>query len=178
MTTFNVDKEISKSHTAAAGWGLEMFEESNPFECHCIYVVDFRNKNPQPRLMTIRQADMNEISMNGNPTLFASQAVSIQNLINSGKPVESLAPHLMTAMASYLKCTESYRLWVAKCGYEERFHAVVNIYRAEGDKKEGVLRPAFAGSEGLMLTPEEVAALSEVLYKRDRVSPAYSHCKF
>jgi hypothetical protein len=178
MTTFNVDKEISKAHTAAAGWGLEVFEDSNPFECHCIYVVDFRQKKPQPRLMTIKKADMAEISMAGNPTLLASKAVAIQNLINSGKPVEGLVSHLMTEVATYLKCTETYRLWVAQCGYEKRFHAVLNIYRAKGDKRDGVFRPALAGSEELMLTPKEVAAMSEMMLKRDRVSPAYSQCKF
>lgn len=177
-TNINIDQEISKAHTEAAGWGLDLHEQSNPFECHAIYIVDYRKKLPEPHLMTIQHADMNTISGNEDPFLHASRVVQIQNKVNKDNSTTDNANHLVAAVASYLKCTHTYRLWVSKCGYEKRFHAVVNIYPVKGDKTEGVLRPAFAGINESLLSPTEVEEMSRFLVTRDRQLPIYADCKF
>lgn len=178
MTTdINIDQEISKAHTAAAGWSLDLHEQSNPFECHAIYLVDYRKKLTEPHLMTIQHSDINKISGNEDPILHASRVVQIQNRINKDNSTAENANQLIIAVASYLKCTHSYRLWVSKCGYEKRFHAVINIYPVKGDKKEGVLRPAFAGINESLLSPNEVEGMSRFLVARDRQLPTYADCK-
>lgn len=178
MTTdFNIDREISKAHTEAAGWGLDLHEQSNPFECHAIYLVDYRMKAPEPRLMTIQCAEINMLPSNEDPFLHASRIVQIQNLINKGQSAIESVSHLMTAIAAYLKCTDTYRQWVSKFGYEKRFHALVNIYPVKGEKTEGLVRPAFAGSAESLLSPSDVIGMSQKLVARDRQLPIYADCQ-
>ena len=55
----NYDKEVSDAHLAAAGWGMDAFNHSNPFESHVIYVRDYRSDNT--RLFTIRQDEFDVI---------------------------------------------------------------------------------------------------------------------
>lgn len=52
---FDYDKSVSNAHLEAAGWGMDAFNHSNPFESHVIYVRDYRNDHI--RLFTIKQAD-------------------------------------------------------------------------------------------------------------------------
>ncbi|MDF5356368.1 hypothetical protein P3685_25010, partial [Vibrio parahaemolyticus] len=40
---FDYDKSVSNAHLEAAGWGMDAFNHSNPFESHVIYVRDYRN---------------------------------------------------------------------------------------------------------------------------------------
>lgn len=53
------DKLVSNAHLEAAGWGMDAFNHSNPFESHVIYVRDYRNDHI--RLFTIKQADFDTI---------------------------------------------------------------------------------------------------------------------
>ncbi|HDX8014172.1 TPA: hypothetical protein RPP61_003974 [Escherichia coli] len=50
---FDYDKSVSNAHLEAAGWGMDAFNHSNPFESHVIYVRDYRNDHI--RLFTYRK---------------------------------------------------------------------------------------------------------------------------
>ncbi|EPZ2110137.1 hypothetical protein ACXLIJ_004757, partial [Salmonella enterica subsp. enterica serovar Dublin] len=58
---FDYDKSVSNAHLEAAGWGMDAFNHSNPFESHVIYVRDYRNDHI--RLFTIKQADFDTIKL-------------------------------------------------------------------------------------------------------------------
>lgn len=128
---FDYDKSVSNAHIEAAGWGMDAFNHSNPFESHVIYVRDYRNDHI--RLFTIKQADFDIIKL----------------------PLHLTSDTLAPALVGYAKTTETYRSWRRVSGAAERLHMVINIYAGSG-----LLRPFIARVLKTVLTSQEVLAFS------------------
>ena len=62
---FNIDKEISDSHLKSAGWNMDLFNTSNPFESHMFYVHDYAHG--MVRLFSVLHEDFHQISLSGLP---------------------------------------------------------------------------------------------------------------
>ncbi|EHQ7937243.1 MULTISPECIES: hypothetical protein [Gammaproteobacteria] len=149
------DKLVSNAHLEAAGWGMDAFNHSNPFESHVIYVRDYRNDHI--RLFTIKQADFDTIKQPLHLTsdMLASVIAEFISKAAKGtlntKESNTLAP----ALVGYAKSTETYRSWRRVSGVGERLHMVINIYAGSG-----LLRPFIARAQETVLTTQEVLVFS------------------
>lgn len=83
---FDYDKSVSNAHLEAAGWGMDAFNHSNPFESHVIYVRDYRNDHI--RLFTIKQADFDTIKLPLHLTSDMLASVIAEFVSKAAKEVE------------------------------------------------------------------------------------------
>ncbi|HGW1490602.1 TPA: hypothetical protein ACNPUU_002820 [Escherichia coli] len=152
---FDYDKSVSSAHLEAAGWGINAFNHSSPFESHVFYVRDYRNDHI--RLFTVNQADFDTIKL---PLDLTSdmQASVIAELASTAAKRELNAEEsnfMALALVGYTKSTETYRSWRRVSGATERLHMVINIYAGSG-----LLRPFIARAPETVLTTQEVLVFS------------------
>ncbi|EOV0986130.1 hypothetical protein ACW6AV_003622 [Edwardsiella piscicida] len=158
---FNYDKSVSNAHLETAGWEMDAFNHSNPFESHVIYVRDYRNN--LIRLFTINQADFEamkqprELSSEMWASLVAEYVLRAAKGTLKFKDSKSLAP----ALIGYTKSTETYRRWRRVSEVSERLHMIINIYTT------GMLRPFIMRSTSTVLTTEEVVTASSQVKSMD-----------
>ena len=153
---FDYDKSVSNAHLEAAGWGIDAFNHSNPFESHVIYVRDYRNEHI--RLFTIKQADFDTIKLPLHLTsyMLASVIAEFVSKAAKGKLNAKESNTLAPALVGYAKSTETYQRWRRVSGATERLHMVINIYAGSG-----LLRPFIArASETVVLTTQELLVFS------------------
>lgn len=152
---FDYDKSVSNAHLEAAGWGMDAFNHSNPFESHVIYVRDYRNDHI--RLFTIKQTDFDTIKLPLHLTsdMLASVIAEFVSKAAKGKLNAKESDTLAPALVGYAKSTETYRSWRRVSGAAERLHMVINIYAGSG-----LLRPFIARAPKTVLTSQEVLAFS------------------
>ncbi|MBZ3672417.1 hypothetical protein JT305_10055 [Salmonella enterica subsp. enterica serovar Senftenberg] len=158
---FDYDKSVSNAHLEAAGWGMDAFNHSNPFESHVIYVRDYRNDHI--RLFTIKKADFDTIKLPLHLTSDMLASVIAEFVSKAAKGVEyeesdTLAP----ALVGYAKSTETYRSWRRVSGTTERLHMVINIYAGSG-----LLRPFIARAPETVLTTQELLVFSSQVKNMD-----------
>ncbi|BBG91552.1 MULTISPECIES: hypothetical protein [Gammaproteobacteria] len=151
----NYDKEVSDAHLAAAGWGMDAFNHSNPFESHVIYVRDYRSDNT--RLFTIRQDEFDVIRVPAHQPIEVMTSVIAASMIKLARGTLKINENsgLAHALVGYAKATQTYRQWRLVAGAKERLHLILNIYPTRGD--DGLLRPI------ILRTPETVLSTTEVL---------------
>lgn len=149
------DKTVSDAHLAAAGWGMDAFNHSNPFESHVIYVRDYRSDNT--RLFTIRQNEFDVIRAPANQPIEVMTSVIAASMIQLARGTLKIneSSGLAHALVGYAKATQTYRQWRLVAGAQERLHLILNIYPTRGD--DGLLRPM------ILRTPETVLSTTEVL---------------
>ena len=159
---FDYDKSVSNAHLEAAGWGINAFNHSSPFESHVVYVRDYRNDHI--RLFTINQRDFDTINI---PLDITSdmQASVIAKLVFTAARRELNTKEsntLALALVGYAKSTETYRSWRRVSGTTERLHMVINIYAGSG-----LLRPFIARAPETVLTTQELLVFSSQVKNMD-----------
>ena len=165
---FNVDKEISSSHLKSAGWNMDLFNKSNPFESHMFYVHDYAHG--MVRLFSVLNEDFHQISLSGMPKELTPDSLSsviaglMQKLSTSSLTQEDELI-LVPALVGYIKSTKTYRQWVSECKTNDRLHAMLNIYPA--DKSEYVVRPFIAKCVNTVMTVEEVINATNQVFQMD-----------
>lgn len=130
---FNFDHEVSRAHLDAAGWREGIFNHSNPFLCHVIYVHDYRTGHVE--FFTITMKDFDALDPPAPPGELSALLARLLKRHQKGRlsPKEDRA--FMSVLAGYIKGTQAYRLWPGKGG---RLHAAINVYP---DGSQARLRP-------------------------------------
>ncbi len=157
---FDFDFEVSSTHLDSAGWKMQTFYGSNPFECHMFYLRDFKTGHVQIFLIS-------KANFDATPRLFKPEEVSgdIARIIRKyakGKVNKTDEKYIGPALAIYVKGTQSYRIWQDRHGLEPRLHAIINIYQG------AMLRPALVGVEGTILPAEEFLQYSDQIHALDK----------
>lgn len=159
---FNYDKSVSSAHLEAAGWGMDAFNHSNPFDSHVIYVRDYGNDHI--RLFTIKQGDFDTIKLPLHLTsdMLASVIAEFVSKAAKGKLNTKESDTLAPTLVCYAKSTEAYRRWRLVSEETERLHMIINIYAGSG-----LLRPFIARAPETVLTIQEVQAFSSQVKNMD-----------
>lgn len=151
---FDYDKSVSNAHLEAAGWDMDAFNHSSPFESHVIYVRDYRSDHT--RLFTIKQSDFDSVKLPLlTPEMLASVVAEFVSKAAKGKMNIKESANLASALVGYAKSTETYRSWRSVSGATERLHMIINIYA-----DSGLLRPFIYRAPQTVLTTQEVLAFS------------------
>jgi len=168
MTTnsFNFDKEVAGQHLRAAGWDLNNFNHSNPFNSNAFYVSDFRFN--AINLLTIDVNDFNSVEPpKGVPV--GALATCISELLIKYYAEESgldIANQLAPILISYIKKTETFAVWRSTAKPSERLHVLLNIYPVKSG--ECLVRPCIVKSEASYLQVDDVKKNSHYLRERDK----------
>ena len=165
---FNVDKEISNSHLKSAGWSMDLFNKSNPFESHMFYIHDYAHG--MVRLFSVLHEDFHQVSLSGLPKELTSNSLSgvvasLMQKISSNSITREEELMLVPALVGYIKTTQTYRQWVSECNVDDRLHAILNIYPA--DNEEYFVRPFIAKCGNTVMTVEEVINATNHVFKLD-----------
>lgn len=122
----DIDRAISQAHLEAAGWELEKFVASNPFECHFFYVRDFRTDHIQ--VFTVKMASLEKLEPAfAVEELAGTIAYGLKKLGNRKLSARE-KDGLPAVVAAYFRSTVTYRMWRAQVGAGQRLHGVINIY--------------------------------------------------
>lgn len=161
---FNYEKMISEAHLSSAGWGIDEFNHSSPFECHVIYVHDYRRKYTQ--LFTIKKADFEALNLPENFTsrIYATLIAELMIKAKRGTLNQDERDSLGPALAGYTRSTDTYRSWRKLAEPADRLHMVINIYQ-----NYGLLRPFIVRSANTVLTIGQVLTLSQQVKTLDLV---------
>lgn len=163
---FDFDKSVSNAHLLATGWQLDQHMHSNPFECHAIYIRDYRSMSLN--LVTINKMDFKRLDPKKKSPMealafFITETVGDDGVIsNEDKKKELLAP----ALIAYIKGTGAYKIWLQGTERDSRLHVVLNIYRDGAG--ESLLRPAIINCPNTFVEPKEVIELSVRIKEMDK----------
>lgn len=160
---FNYEKDVSKTHLAAYGWDLSSHEKCDPFSCHVFYLHDFRASTLN--VLAISKEDFEEVKTRKVPIGVLVYEIGKIMAEQGNRPLdENIGSKLRTLLASYLKETQSYRLWKQRYP-KERIHAVINIYADA--RKEAILRPALIQRDETFVCVDSITAISQAILKAD-----------
>jgi AcrR family transcriptional regulator len=154
MTAFDFDQSVSKAHMEAAGWDLNEFEHSNPFQCHMLYVRDFRTDHSE--LFSVTMADFDKIRLNipaGELSCLVAEAIKQRQ---EGPLSAEMRDTFLPALVGYIKNTRTYRQWRDEAKAQERLHMVINVYPENG----GIVRPFAIREKGTVAAAAQVVELT------------------
>lgn len=160
--SFDYDQEVSKAHLEAAGWDIGIFQHSNPFLCHLIYVRDYRTNYTS--LFSITMKEFAALTPPASPGELSALVARLVKRHQRGRLTRQEDRAFLPAMASYVKGTESYRIWQSREGSDARLHAVINIYPEGGCR----LRPFVLRAKGTVIPAEKLIALADEARSMDQ----------
>lgn len=168
MTTnsFNFDKEVAGQHLRAAGWDLNNFNHSNPFNSNAFYVSDFRFN--AINLLTIDVNDFNSVEPPKDVPVGALATCISELLVKyyAKKSGLDIANQLAPILISYIKKTETFAVWRKTSKPGERLHVLLNIYPVL--LGECLVRPCIVKSDASYLRVDDVKKNSHYLRERDK----------
>lgn len=152
MTEFNFDKDVSTAHFEAAGWNIDSYNHSNPFNCHLIYVRDYRTGHVQVLSMSMDDFDSLKPKMSASEL---SGFVGELMLRTYKKTItQKELSIVLSTVGGYIKDTLTYKQWAAGKRYGERFHGFINIYGHI--KGQATVRPFIIKDEDTVLSVDMV----------------------
>jgi hypothetical protein len=157
---FDFNLEVSSAHLDSAGWKMGEHHHSNPFDTHVFYLHDFKTGHMQ--LFTIPMTHFNDIPSMATSSEVCGDVAQIMGKYATGKNTEKDEKMIGPAMALYIKGSLSYQVWKERKGPNNRFHAIINIYRGD------TLRPALLDYEVAIMPADEVIATSNSIAEGDR----------
>jgi hypothetical protein len=157
---FDFDFTVSSTHLASAGWKLETFHGSNPFQCHVVYVRDFKTGHVQ--IFSISKENFDSTPRIATSDEASGEIAKIIRRYAKGKVRKRDERLIGPALAIYVKGTQGYRIWKDRYGLEERIHALINIYQGS------LLRPALIGFKGTILAADEYVQYSDQIAQIDK----------
>lgn len=152
MSDFDFDRSVSEAHLAAAGWELNTFNHSNPFDSHFIYVCDFRNEHTQ--LFSFSRTDFYELKVPLSASELSGAVCELMQKLSDGTLTDEESKILSPALAAYIKATQTFRQWQSQSDAHSRLHAILNIYPGN------TVRPFAGQSSGTVLQPEAVLSMA------------------
>ncbi len=158
MSEFDFDKDVSSAHFASAGWSVDQFNHSNPFDCHLFYIRDYRTGHIQ--VFTIRTSHLEEMKPEADPLTLGSALGELMLKVYDKTATNKEQEVLGVVLGGYIKGTQTFQQWESVRAHHERFHAFINIY---GSRQAASVRPFMARA------PEPVLSVDTVLEKTDQV---------
>lgn len=161
-----LDKAISEAHASRSGWDIERHDHSNPFDCHCVYVADFRLQHL--RLFSIPMKALAETPITPVPESLVAPMVDITRKFARGQAVgKEDSSTVARVLCQYIRSTQSYALWRDRQGTEQRFHALLHIYPVPGEQND-MARPAIFHHRQPIADVEQVCTFSKHLLEVDQ----------
>lgn len=136
MSEFDFDRDVAKAHLDSAGWSVEQFNHSNPFDCHLFYIRDYRTGHVQ--VFSIRTSHLQGIEPEADPLALSSALGELMLKIHGNTVTDKEQEILGVVLGGYIKRTQTFQQWKRVRTPQERLHAVINIY---GSKKAASVRP-------------------------------------
>lgn len=157
MSEFNFDEEVATAHFKNAGWGLDQFNHSNPFDCHLFYIRDYRTGHVQ--VFTIRKDHLEDLVPEDSALALGGVLGELMLRIYKRTATEKELWMLLPVLGGYIKGTQTFKQWkeVRKPG--ERVHILINIYGGD-DGLTGV-RPFIARTDETVLSVDTTLDLSD-----------------
>lgn len=156
------DKTISKAHLSAHGWDIGVFKHSNPFECHVLYVRDFRSDHTE--LFTMRMDDFANYKPPATSDEISGLLARLIKRHQRNRLTQKEKGALLPTLICYMKGTQCFDIWRQAAEPDQRLHMVINIY----GEKEVLVRPFIMKSEGVLLPAEQVLEASNHARSLDR----------
>lgn len=173
IENIDVDFEISKAHIAAKEWSIDKYFGFNPFEVHAFYLMDYRQKDAKPRLITVEKNQVNDLILDHTPEVYASGVAHFSHIAQTDENTEKLAKML----CFYIKGTKTFNMWKKQVSHGARFAAVISLYGIKGaPASEAVIRPMMINTDETLLTPGEIKSLCDQLKIADKANPQFSDC--
>lgn len=147
MSDFDFDKEVATAHFENAGWGLDQFNHSNPFECHLFYIRDYRTGHVQ--VFTIRKDHLEELIPKDTSLALGGVLGELMMRIHQRTATEKELWMLMPVLGGYFKGTQTFQQWKRLRQPGERAHVLINIYG--GDNPVTGVRPFMVRVDGTVL---------------------------
>lgn len=157
---FDFDFEVSSSHMDAAGWKLGKFNSSNPFDCHVIYIRDFRRKHVQ--LFSVPMKHFDATPLLASPEEVTGDIGRIMKKYAKGKVNRTDERLIGPAVVMYLKGSKAYQVWKDKYGPDVRIHGIIHIYNG------GMFRPALIGYDATIIPSDEFMNYSDQIMAADK----------
>jgi len=156
------DKAVSEAHLSAAGWGINDFNGSNPFECYVIYVRDWRTQHTQ--LFACRREDFltQEVPFNAGALACAVADLMVKHAKGTLSHKEREVSQ--SVLAAYAKATQTYKKWRSLAAADDRLHIVLNIYA------NGTVRPFAPDFTGTVLPVEVLQGASLHVFEIDQAA--------
>jgi hypothetical protein len=159
------DKIVTEAHGKSNGWSIDHINSGTPFNKHFFYVVD-------PHLGMIQMFSVHKEKVPSHTPLETGDCVSaIAHMMKKGSK-KSLRPNDVNGLAGaslhYLIQTQTYAIWKQKTDADDRFHAVLILYRQGAT--ESMLRPAMISPKGAIASTDELKTLVEHIIGNDRVN--------
>lgn len=162
----DVDLEISKAHLSAAGWKLENFNHSNPFESYFIYLNDIDRNNCQ--MFTVSKSDFAEFSMPLDVTPGMLAYLVAESVEAYGESNAQLDPTFLFKVMAYIKSTKCYGVWLKQGS--QKLHFCINLYHSRKGVDKAMLRPYIANSEALVISADDIQSYAQEVFKLDQAS--------
>jgi hypothetical protein len=166
VSEFDFDREVSASHMKAAGWEMNDFNHSNPFNCHMFYIVDYRTGHVQ--VLTISKDDFELLKPEHSPEELGGGLGEIVMRLHANAATERDHQVLLPLLGGYIKATSSYRQWLRVSSAHERLHAFINFYPAPRGTSQ--CRPFMARSTAAVMHAEDVLRTSMNVHDTDRAN--------
>lgn len=146
-TEFDFDRSVSEAHLAAGGWEPGLFRHSNPFECHAIYVCDYRTGRVD--FFSTKMADLQNAKVLAPPDEMGGMVAHLMEQHQTGTMSEQERTMFLPALLSYIKDTRTYAQWCKQAPAGARLHFALNIY-PRGDH-QGTVRPYALHETGTVM---------------------------
>jgi hypothetical protein len=151
VTDNDFDHDVSKAHLEAAGWSLDRYFHANPFQCHVVYVRDYRTDHIQ--LFTIKRDDFDSIEVPFSTGELSAVLAELMLRLAGGRVSTKEAQALPQLLAAYVKGTQAYRVWRSQAGgHDRRLHAILNLYPG------GSVRPFIARTSDTVIAADKLMA--------------------
>lgn len=161
MSEFNFDRDVSFAHLEGAGWNMGMHSHSNPFDCHMLYVRDYRTDHVE--LFTVSRSDFDRIRLDVGAGELSPLVVELVARRQQGTLSDEEERSFLPAMVGYIKATSTFRQWRSLASAQERLHAVLCIYPENGC----MLRPFILRESGTVVSSDNVVRLTDQVRATD-----------
>jgi len=165
LTAFDYDKTVSEAQLAASGWDVGVFKHSNPFECHFIYVCDFRSDRYD--LFSVTFSDFQKGGVDAPAGEISPLVAKLVKRYQRGRLNKRDETMFLPALLTYVKGTRSYAQWCQQADKHQRLHFVINIYPS---KTAACLRPfILKGANKPVVNADQLMADAKIVHDHDRV---------
>lgn len=135
-TEFDFDRSVSEAHLAASGWEPGLFLHSNPFECHALYVCDYRTGRVD--FFSTKMTDLQNAKVLAPADEMGGIVAGLMEKHQNDSMTEQEGAFFLPSLLSYIKDTRTFAQWCKQAPAGARLHFALNIYPRG---KQGTVRP-------------------------------------
>lgn len=164
-TAFDYDRDVSEAHLAASGWDIGAFHHSNPFECHAIYVCDYRSGRVD--LFSATFSDVEKTHVASSPDNLSGMVARLMQRHQRNRLSKRGIRAFLPVLLGYIKTTRTYAQWRQQADQNERMHFVLNIYP---HGRTGTVRPFVLRETRTVVDVSTLIGSSEAVRKADHAN--------